>query len=169
MRSSKELSSEAAEPDDEELSTDMPPSRDAPPKAVHFSAAPNIIPDPESEEEEEEPDAPARSAPPRAAPSRGEDGVALYDFTADGDDELSVREGDKLIVLERDNDDWWKCTNAKGQEGVVPASYVEVWTTVDPVCIAQQADLTSYPGFEPSRHFLKGSGSISGRGLGPRG
>lgn len=126
MRSSKELSSEAAEPDDEELSTDMPPSRDAPPKAVHFSAAPNIIPDPESEEEEEEPDAPARSAPPRAAPSRGEDGVALYDFTADGDDELSVREGDKLIVLERDNDDWWKCTNAKGQEGVVPASYVEV-------------------------------------------
>jgi len=52
--------------------------------------------------------------------------VVLYDFTADGDDELTVAEGEDLIVLERDSDDWWKVRNSKGREGVVPASYVEV-------------------------------------------
>lgn len=58
--------------------------------------------------------------------SDGETAVALYDFTADGDDELSVREGEHLIVLEKDGDEWWKCRTTDGREGVVPASYVEV-------------------------------------------
>jgi len=52
--------------------------------------------------------------------------TALYDFTADGEDELSVTEGERLIVLEKDGDEWWKCRNTKGAEGVVPASYLEV-------------------------------------------
>ena len=50
----------------------------------------------------------------------------LYDFTADGDDELSVQEGDKLVVIERDSEDWWKVRDSLGREGVVPASYVEI-------------------------------------------
>lgn len=54
--------------------------------------------------------------------------MALYDFQAQGEDELSVGEGDKLWVLEKDGDEWWKCRNAAGEEGVVPASYVEVST-----------------------------------------
>ena len=52
--------------------------------------------------------------------------TALYDFTADGEDELSVMEGERLTVLEKDGDEWWKCRNTKGAEGVVPASYLEV-------------------------------------------
>ena len=56
----------------------------------------------------------------------GDRAVVLYDFTADGDDELTVGEGDTLLVLERDGDEWWKCKNQHGIEGVVPASYVEV-------------------------------------------
>lgn len=57
--------------------------------------------------------------------------MALYDFQAQGEDELSVGEGDKLWVLEKDGDEWWKCRNAEGHEGVVPASYIEVssWFT----------------------------------------
>ncbi|KNZ79832.1 Actin cytoskeleton-regulatory complex protein sla1 [Termitomyces sp. J132] len=57
-----------------------------------------------------------------------EAGTALYDFVADGDDELSVSEGQHLIILERDGDEWWKCRNSSGKEGVVPASYIEVLT-----------------------------------------
>lgn len=52
--------------------------------------------------------------------------TVLYDFTAAGDDELSVGEGDRLIVLEKDGDEWWKVRNTEGHEGVVPASYVEL-------------------------------------------
>ncbi|KAJ3911154.1 hypothetical protein F5877DRAFT_73407 [Lentinula edodes] len=52
--------------------------------------------------------------------------VALYPFTADGDDELSVIEGEQLLVLQKDGDEWWKCRNAEGAEGVVAASYIEL-------------------------------------------
>ena len=56
--------------------------------------------------------------------------VALYDFGADGVDELSVTEGEHLTVLEKDGDAWWKCRNSKGLEGVVPACYLEVCSTL---------------------------------------
>jgi actin cytoskeleton-regulatory complex protein SLA1 len=56
----------------------------------------------------------------------GERAIVLYDFIADGEDELSVNEGEHLLVLEKDGDDWWKVRNVHGSEGVVPASYVEV-------------------------------------------
>lgn len=51
---------------------------------------------------------------------------ALYDFDADGEDELSVNEGEHLVVVEKDGDEWWKCRNSHGVVGVVPASYLEV-------------------------------------------
>jgi hypothetical protein len=72
---------------------------------------------------------PLRETPPAPTTnghSRGEPCVALYDFEAQGDDELGVGENESLTLLERENDDWWKVRNAQGQEGVVPASYIEV-------------------------------------------
>jgi hypothetical protein len=100
---------------------------------VRFSpASPTIIPqreegEEEEEEEEEPPQHPTTNGyakTPKA--SSGDSAVALYDFTADGDDELSVVEGEELMVIERDGDEWWKCRNARGVEGVVPASYLEL-------------------------------------------
>jgi hypothetical protein len=39
-----------------------------------------------------------------------------------------LREGEKLVVVDQNDGakDWWKVRNASGQEGVVPAQYVEV-------------------------------------------
>jgi hypothetical protein len=86
-------------------------------KGVHFSeASPAIIP-------------PRPASPPDEAQQEAIEGlqaVALYDFQAQGDDELTVAEGDTLWIIEQDGDEWWKCRNAEGNEGVVPASYVEV-------------------------------------------
>jgi hypothetical protein len=97
-------------------------------KTVHFDNAPAIIPDPEeSEEEEPEPEVPQEYDPNAA--------VVLYDFTADGDDELTVAEGEDLIALETDSDDWWKVRNSEGREGVVPASYVEVRCAIHPASV----------------------------------
>ncbi|KDN49560.1 hypothetical protein K437DRAFT_273215 [Tilletiaria anomala UBC 951] len=64
------------------------------------------------------------AAVPALAPGE-EHAIALYDFEAQGDDELSVAENEKVIIVEKENDDWWKVRNQHGQEGVVPASYVE--------------------------------------------
>lgn len=100
---------------------------------VRFSpASPTIIP-PREEEEEEEEEGEEEEHPSPAnghivTPKRGsgEPAVALYEFTADGDDELTVAEGEELTVLEHDGDEWWKCRNTHGAEGVVPASYLEL-------------------------------------------
>jgi hypothetical protein len=99
---------------------------------VRFSpASPTIIPprDEEEEEEEEETEVhhPAPNGHTKAIKAdHGEPAIALYDFTADGDDELSVVENEELVVMERDGDEWWRCRNAGGAEGVVPASYLEL-------------------------------------------
>lgn len=100
--------------------------------SVHFSpASPVIIPPREASDEEEETDDEeprARHSPINGHRSNGEGerATALYDFAADGQDELSVAEGEHLVIVEKDGDEWWKCRNAKGAEGVVPASYLEV-------------------------------------------
>jgi actin cytoskeleton-regulatory complex protein SLA1 len=89
-------------------------------KGVHFSElSPAIIPPrpptpPEQEEQAQQEEAESLEA------------FALYDFQAQGDDELTVAEGDALWIIEQDGDEWWKCRNVKGDEGVVPASYIEV-------------------------------------------
>lgn len=63
----------------------------------------------------------------------GELAAALYDFEGTGPDELSVREGEQLYIIEKEGEEWWKCRNAHGSEGVVPASYLEVGIAV-PLC-----------------------------------
>lgn len=131
----KVQSSKALSANDGESSSPPQSAVDSKKPSVHFSqTSPVIIPsgpahedkedtDEEQEEEEEEDHAPQ---PHPAAGLTQEMAVALYDFDADGDDELSVVEGEKLTILEKDGDEWWKCKNAKGAIGVVPASYLEV-------------------------------------------
>ena len=95
-------------------------------KSVHFAAAPLEIPPRADTPEDDEGDETAYTNGHAANAQDGEAAVALYDFEGDAADELSVREGEALIVLDRSNDDWWKCRNARGTEGVVPAQYVDL-------------------------------------------
>ena len=118
--------SAAASPPAEEAPIERP--RSSAQKSVHFAAdEPDVIPPsetyPQETEEEEEEESQSHAS---MVAADGSAAVVLYDFNADGEDELSVHEGETLVVLERDSDEWWKCRNAHGAEGVVPASYVEV-------------------------------------------
>lgn len=128
----------SASPPPRSPSPDIPSQREKRAQ-VHFSpASPVIIPPRQDEEEEEEDDSleerhetngtviNGHSHPTANHISNPNSGTALYDFTADGNDELSIVEGEHLTILERDSDEWWKCRNSKGKEGVVPASYIEV-------------------------------------------
>lgn len=70
---------------------------------------------------------------PMSAPAADDDdddepvAVAMYDFEAEGGaDELRVSEGEALVVVDRSDEGWWKVRNARGQEGVVPAAFVEI-------------------------------------------
>ncbi|VDK41697.1 unnamed protein product [Anisakis simplex] len=54
---------------------------------------------------------------------------ALYDYSAQRDDELSFKNGDLIVVTERFDNEWWKgrlqMMNA-GQEALFPANYVRL-------------------------------------------
>ncbi|KAK4990795.1 hypothetical protein LTR66_006715 [Elasticomyces elasticus] len=55
-------------------------------------------------------------------------GQMLYEFMAQGDDEVTVAVGDEVIVLDdTKSDEWWMVRRLRsGKEGVVPSSYVEI-------------------------------------------
>ena len=61
-------------------------------------------------------------------------GHMLYEFMAQGEDEVTVAENDDVIILDdAQSEEWWKVRRVKnGKEGVVPSSYVEVTGTVSP-------------------------------------
>lgn len=55
-------------------------------------------------------------------------GQVLYDFMAQGDDEVTVGAGDEVIVIDdTKSDEWWMIRRLKnGTEGVVPSNYIEI-------------------------------------------
>lgn len=55
-------------------------------------------------------------------------GQILYDFMAQGDDEVTVALGDEVLVIDdTKSEEWWMVRRLKtGKEGVVPGSYVEI-------------------------------------------
>jgi actin cytoskeleton-regulatory complex protein SLA1 len=59
-------------------------------------------------------------------------GHVVYDFMAQGDDEVTVAIGDEVIVLDdTKSEDWWNVRRVRnGKEGVMPSSYIEVTGTV---------------------------------------
>ncbi|GAA6039658.1 hypothetical protein JCM8097_002239 [Rhodosporidiobolus ruineniae] len=63
----------------------------------------------------------------RGRTTTGEDTVwALHDFEAENEDELSFRAGERIVVLERDDqygDGWFQGRNERGEVGLFPQSY----------------------------------------------
>ncbi|KAG5985231.1 hypothetical protein E4U55_000054 [Claviceps digitariae] len=59
-------------------------------------------------------------------------GQILYDFMAQGDDEVTVAAGDEVLIIDDSkSEEWWQVTRLKnGKEGVVPSSYIEITGTV---------------------------------------
>ncbi|KAK4545701.1 hypothetical protein LTR36_002655 [Oleoguttula mirabilis] len=59
-------------------------------------------------------------------------GQMLYEFMAQGADEVTVAVGDDVIVLDdTKSEEWWMVRRLKnGKEGVVPSSYVDITGTV---------------------------------------
>jgi len=70
---------------------------------------------------------PKEQAPSPSAAPAGEEKmlVALYDYDATEDNEISFKEGEKLVLLEQDDSGWWKGRNTQGQVGVFPSNFVE--------------------------------------------
>lgn len=67
---------------------------------------------------------------PSVAPKRGAKRVqyveALYDYQADGEDEISIRAGDRIVLVQDDTDgSGWTEGEINGTRGMFPSSYVK--------------------------------------------
>ena len=58
----------------------------------------------------------------------------LYDYDAENEDELTIREGDIIVILDKHLEDsgWWKGELA-GKSGVFPDNFVELLPLDEPV------------------------------------
>lgn len=65
---------------------------------------------------------PRRTSETMPLPTRAVHVKALYDFTAEEDDELGFCAGDIIEVLDRSDQAWWK-GRLRGQSGLFPANY----------------------------------------------
>ncbi|KAJ2345449.1 cytoskeletal protein binding protein, partial [Coemansia sp. RSA 2671] len=65
--------------------------------------------------------------PPHTTTSQ-EHAVVLYEFNSDDPEELTVSEGDRVLVLDKSDPEWWQVqlSPPHGRAGLVPASYVEL-------------------------------------------
>ncbi|CDK24086.1 unnamed protein product [Kuraishia capsulata CBS 1993] len=108
-------------------------------KAAEPEPEPESEPEVEEEEEEEEEEEQEKEAtpppahitlPPRepvkAEPKSTLRAVAEYEYEKDEDNEISFSEGETITEIEKVDEDWWKGTNAKGESGLFPATYVKI-------------------------------------------
>ncbi|KAI0351297.1 SH3-domain-containing protein [Trametes cingulata] len=80
------------------------------------------------------PPAPAAAHAEPEAESAGDLGswaIALYDYEAAEDNEISFKEGDRITHIEAASEDWWQGTDKDGNVGLFPdssgtANYVEL-------------------------------------------
>ncbi|XP_065178184.1 SH2/SH3 adapter protein NCK1-like [Sycon ciliatum] len=67
--------------------------------------------------------------------------MALYDYLANQDEELSIRKNEKLTLLDSSKT-WWRVQNAGGSIGYVPSNYCKKIDTPAPAPVAQPAAST---------------------------
>lgn len=67
---------------------------------------------------------------PAVAPKRGAKKLkyveAVYEYTAQGDGEHSMNEGERFVLVKEDPGDGWVDVEKAGVTGSVPASYVQI-------------------------------------------
>ncbi|XP_067840599.1 intersectin-2-like isoform X2 [Heptranchias perlo] len=80
--------------------------------------------------------------------------IAIYDYTAVNEDELSFTRGQLINVLNKDDSDWWQ-GELNGMNGLFPSNYVKITTDSDP---SQQwcADLQSLDTMQPMERKRQG-------------
>lgn len=51
--------------------------------------------------------------------------LAMYDYAALNPDELSFKKNDTIIIVSKEDDNWWKGV-LNGTQGILPSNYVQI-------------------------------------------
>ncbi|KAM4804346.1 nephrocystin-1-like isoform X4 [Urocitellus parryii] len=77
----------------------------------------------EEEESEEEEEEEQENESPKQTSRKY---IALGDFTAQQVGDLTFKKGEILLVIEKKPDGWWIAKDSKGNEGLIPRTYLEI-------------------------------------------
>ncbi|KAJ5922469.1 hypothetical protein N7516_010172 [Penicillium verrucosum] len=103
-------------------------------------------------------DMPSRSKEPR--------GKMLYAYQATGSDEVSVEDGDEVVILQPDDGSGWLRVRSGANEGLVPTAYVEAAPAPSPVPSASPS-MPERPGSTYSNSSSSLAGSAAPKRVGP--
>jgi opacity protein-like surface antigen len=109
-----------------------------PVESIAQAVAQTHISEPEPQVEEEDPARGAGQAAaaatfgetedPRAGAdnSGGHEAIAQYDYEKAEENELELREGERVYNIDMVDEDWWMGENSRGEKGLFPSNYVEL-------------------------------------------
>lgn len=103
------------------------------------------------------------SAPPPAASAKPSEprGKMLYPYQARGEDELTVEDGQDVVIVEPDDGSGWMRVRAGAASGLVPASYVESAPSPSPA-------MSPSPNGRPESIYSTSSASVANSATGKR-
>ncbi|OGE54510.1 hypothetical protein PENARI_c006G03204 [Penicillium arizonense] len=106
--------------------------------------------------------------PPTESSSKSKEphGKMLYAYQATGSDEVTVEDGDDVVIVQADDGSGWMRVRAGGNEGLVPTAYVEAAPTPSPVPSPSPA-MTDRPGSVYSNSSASLAGSAAQKRVGP--
>ena len=128
---------EPQQDEDDEPASGPDPGRFASQAAAGLGDAPEAAPTPPAGGEEA---------------GSGERARAEYDYEAQEDNEVSFTEGEILTDIQKVDPDWWVVTNSKGQQGLVPANYLQVLEEDDHVPASSQPAANQTPAASVPEH-----------------
>ncbi|XP_006156690.1 nephrocystin-1 isoform X2 [Tupaia chinensis] len=83
----------------------------------------------EDEESDEEDEEKQENESPEQETSK--EYIAVGDFTAQQVGDLTFKKGEILFIIKKNTDGWWIAKNAKGNEGLIPRTYLEPYNKED--------------------------------------
>ena len=56
----------------------------------------------------------------------GHEAIAQFDYEKDEENELELRDGERVYSIDMVDEDWWMGENSRGEKGLFPSNYVEL-------------------------------------------
>ncbi|XP_032877911.1 nephrocystin-1 isoform X2 [Amblyraja radiata] len=81
-----------------------------------------------SDEDDEDADEEEEEGSDEDEESDGELFITISDFRAQEKHDLSVKKGEVITIVNQNPDGWWLAKNAEGKEGLVPKTYLQVYS-----------------------------------------
>ncbi|CAG8656671.1 2569_t:CDS:2 [Cetraspora pellucida] len=78
--------------------------------------------------------------PPKKRRTKQNIATVMYDYDAEEEGEISLKEGATITILEKTDDGWWRGKNEQGESGIFPSTYVTEVKATDVSQAVEEAD-----------------------------